>query len=189
MISIRTNLGDVSLRLIDKLTALKAKDITRPVATDVLDMMQERIHEEGKAADGSQIGTYSNSYMKIRTGNYRNSDRAKKGKSKGSLKNAGVYTKGKNKGKERPKYNRTDDTKIIVSLTRRLENDWGVIPTDKGWGIGFLNKQKGTKKEPVSSDKMKYVEAKKKKKIAGLTAQEKQFAIERFKEEVDEILK
>lgn len=155
IIAVKTNLGDVSKRLSEKITALKSKDVTRPIATEVLDMMTERIHEEGKAADGSQIGTYNNRYLKLR----------------------------------KKKYNRTGDKKIIVSLTRRLENDWGVISTERGWGIGFLNKQKGKKGEPVSQDKMKYVEEQKGKKIARLTEQEKQFATELINDAVSEILK
>lgn len=125
----------------------------RPVALDVLDMMTERIHEEGKAADGSQIGEYNNRYLKLRE----------------------------------KKYNRTADKKIIVSLTRRLKNDWGVLATERGWGIGFLNKQKGKKTEPVSSDKMKYVEEMKNKKIAKLSDAELQFAKEGIKQIVDAI--
>lgn len=37
------------------------------------------------------------------------------------------------------KHSRSSDTKIIISLTRQLENDWSVIATQKGYGIGFKN--------------------------------------------------
>ena len=37
------------------------------------------------------------------------------------------------------KHNRSADSKVIISLTRQLENDWSVIATSKGYGIGFKN--------------------------------------------------
>lgn len=67
----------------------------------------------------------------------------------------------------RKKYNRTADTKIIVSLTRQLENDWNVIATDKGYGIGFLN--------PFNFQKARWVEANKGKKIFSLSSAEQQY--------------
>lgn len=153
----------------------------RPVAVDVLNLMTQRIHEEGRAADDKPIGTYSPAYMKVRTGNYRNSTRYKRGTKAGKAKDAGVYTRGKNKGKPRPKYNRTNDTKIIVSLTRQLENDWAVIGTQKGYGIGFNN--------PFNAQKMKWVEERKDKKIAALTPGERAYAIEKVKKLANEKLR
>jgi hypothetical protein len=67
----------------------------------------------------------------------------------------------------RRKYNRTADSKIIVSLTRQLENDWNVIATDQGYGIGFLN--------PFNFDKARWVEAQKGKKIFFLSPSEQQY--------------
>jgi hypothetical protein len=72
------------------------------------------------------------------------------------------------------KYNRTTDTKIIVSLTRQLENDWNVIATDKGYGVGFLN--------VFNSQKARWVEAIKGKKIFFLSESEQRYAIERLNE-------
>jgi hypothetical protein len=67
----------------------------------------------------------------------------------------------------RRKYNRTADSKIIVSLTRQLENDWNVIATDQGYGIGFLN--------PFNFQKARWVEAQKGKKIFFLSPSEQQY--------------
>lgn len=39
----------------------------------------------------------------------------------------------------RKKNNRGTDRNVIISLTRQLENDWSVIATQKGYGIGFKN--------------------------------------------------
>lgn len=41
--------------------------------------------------------------------------------------------------RERKKHERSDDRKVIISLTRQLENDWSVIATARGYGIGFKN--------------------------------------------------
>lgn len=64
----------------------------------------------------------------------------------------------------RRKYNRSSDTKIIVSLTRQIENDWSVIATDQGYGIGFKN--------PFNFDKARWVEANKNVKIFNLSTTE-----------------
>lgn len=67
----------------------------------------------------------------------------------------------------RRKYNRSADPKIIVSLTRQLENDWNVIATDRGYGIGFLN--------PLNFQKARWVEQNKGKKIFSLSPSEQQY--------------
>lgn len=78
------------------------------------------------------------------------------------------------------KYSRTSDSKIIVSLTRQLENDWSVIATDKGYGVGFLN--------AFNIQKARWVEENKGKKIFFLSDSEQQFAIERINELVTDAL-
>jgi hypothetical protein len=78
------------------------------------------------------------------------------------------------------KYNRTSDTKIIVSLTRQLENDWSVIATDKGYGVGFLN--------VFNNQKARWVEENKGKKIFFLSESEQKYAIERINELVSDAL-
>lgn len=37
------------------------------------------------------------------------------------------------------KKNRENDGKVVLSLTRNMENDFQVIPTDTGYGLGFNN--------------------------------------------------
>lgn len=122
------------------------KQLLRPVAFDVLALMEERIHEQGKAANGSQIGTYNNDYLKLR----------------------------------QAKHKRSADTKIIVSLTRQLQNDWSVLATPNGWGIGFKNSH--------NADKMKWVEAIKKKKIAVMSPYEKSYAVDKFQRELNKAI-
>lgn len=175
MINVRLNIKPITDIIDQKIEKLKDREyLLRPVAFDLIDLMTNRIHIKGQASDGSQIGTYSKGYLAVRSGVYGNSEKFSKGKSKGQIKNSGVYTKGKNKGSERPSYNRGTDPKIIVSLTRQLENDWSVIATDKGYGIGFKNK--------FNYQKARWVEARKKKKIFDLTATEREFALNRLNE-------
>lgn len=149
-IKIESNASSVILnlekKLVEGLSSANIDKLTREMAVTTAANMRERIHEEGKDANGSQIGVYTTEYMKVRTGVYPNSDKRKSGKNKGQAKNAGLYTKGKNKGQQRKKYNRSTDRKVIISLTRQLENDFTLGAQNKtptkindGYGIGFKN--------------------------------------------------
>lgn len=69
--------------------------------------------------------------------------------------------------RERKKHQRSDDRKVIVSLTRQLENDWSVIATSRGYGIGFKN--------PFNLQKARWVEVQK-GVIFSLTAGENKYA-------------
>ena len=101
----------------------------------------------------------------------------------------GTYTNNYLKLRQKKPYNRTEDSKIIVSLTRRLENDWGVIETDKGnWAIAFLNRQKGTKTDITSGEKMKYVEESSGKTIAALSKAETEQLVKTILKGIDESL-
>lgn len=134
MATIKSNIGEVTEAIKGKLAKLGDKEyIPRTLSFDLIDLMTKRIHIDGGAADGSQIGTYNKDYLSLR----------------------------------RRKFQRSADTKIIVSLTRQLENDWNVIATDDGYGIGFLN--------PHNFDKARWVEAIKDKKIFSLSATEQQY--------------
>lgn len=146
-LTIKTNLNQVLSNLGQSFASIMDKNyLLRPVAIEVLPMMTERIHQEGKASDGGQIGTYSNNYLKY----------------------------------ARAKAGRGTDTKIIVSLTRQLENNWSVLETQKGYGIGFTN--------PFNADKLRWVEEVKDKVISNLTTEEIDYAFERINELVAEAL-
>ncbi len=174
MIRITTNINQVVEVNITKLKSLADTDrMLRTAATTVLGMMKKRIHEDGLDAEGKPIGTYSPGYMKVRTGNYGNSLRVSRGQNKGKLKNAGVFSKGANKGQPRPRYNRTSDTKVVASLTRLMENDEKVVALKQNsYGIGFSNKH--------NFDKSQWVEAtyKKKGKIFAVSEAEQQAVID-----------
>lgn len=150
MINYNSNISVVIKARLAQIQALKDNPdpILRTVALAVLPELRQRVHVDGQDSSGGQIGTYSPGYMKVRTGDFGNA-----GKN-----DSGFNTKGKNSifstktkqaikvkpgqqtaGSLRPKYNRTSDTKVILSLTRQMENDMSVIATGNGYGIGYNN--------------------------------------------------
>lgn len=125
MITISSNIGAVASSLTAKLKEFQGqiKDkVLRTVASDTLASVKVRIHQEGKNAADSEIGTYSSAYLKYR---------------------------------EKKPFNRTDDTKIIFSLTRKMENEFVVIPTEKGYGLGWLDASGRTEPKPKPKTKRK----------------------------------
>jgi hypothetical protein len=167
----------------DKLNSINLDDLTYRVAVELKHNVEKRVFVDGKASDGSQIGTYSPGYMKVRTGNYPET-RVKKGVNKGNFREkkrkgqAGVFTKGKNKGQPRPVYNHTNDPKIILTLTGAMNEDFAGTPpqkTEKGYGIGFSNPDNYQKAmwQDDTKGKQRY-----KKPIWDLTKEEQQAAQE-----------
>lgn len=166
MLTVKTNISRAFGSLAIQLMSIADKaELTKEVAVNLLPEVKVRIHQEGQTATGDEIGTYTNEYLKLRTGNYGNSDKKTKGKSKGELKNSGVFTKGVNKGSARPNYNRTADPKVVLSLTRQTENDFSVQPTDVSFGLGYNNIE--------NYNKAIWNEKRYGKLIFGLTEQEK----------------
>ena len=143
MVTVITNISLVVDQVLTKFELLKDKEyLLRPLAVETIPLMKERIHIEGQATDGTQIGTYANSYMRQRG-------------------NAG----------------RGESRKIIVALTSQLEQDWSVLATTNGYGIGFNNS--------FNTEKARWVEENKKKIIFNLSADEKKYISERLQELVD----
>jgi len=71
---IKSNGQDIYARLRNNIQNLKnlgtAKDAaTRVILFSTLALIKKRVFENGEKADGGKIGTYSNSYMKIRKAN------------------------------------------------------------------------------------------------------------------------
>lgn len=144
MASITINIDNVLKKVDTFFDKIKDKEyLLRPLAIETIPNIKERVHINGEASDGGQIGTYSTGYMKVRDKNKRN-----------------------------------NDTKVIVSLTRQLENDYQVIATPEGYGIGFNNK--------LNFDKAKWVEERKKKIIFNTSEDEKKYIRERLEELVHE---
>lgn len=95
------------------LTPEGVNDMLMQVALAQRAMMAERVHVEGLDSFGRPIGTYTPSYMEVRTGKRPASDGRR--------------------------YNRGADTKVILSLSRQMENDLSVTPLSDGYGIGYKN--------------------------------------------------
>lgn len=120
--------------------------LLRTIASTLTGMMRDRVHVQGKDANDNQIGTYSPEYMKVRTNDFKSAK----------------IVRGVNKGQARKKYNRTSDTKVILSLTRQMENDMAIcernpIKIPYGYAIGYQN--------DFNFDKLTWLEQKYKKQI------------------------
>ena len=180
---------------VDNVSKLFNPDLyLRPVAIEMIPIMAERIHDRGEDSNEEQIGTYSDAYMVVRTGSYQNAEKLKKGKNAGKQKNAGFTTKTSiqiaadkrvfldisEMKIKRQAYNRSSDTKVVVSLTRQLENDYAVIGTTTGWSIGFNNK--------INYQKAEWVEKTYNKKIFKFTPEEREKAKEKINREVQKII-
>jgi hypothetical protein len=181
MLSVATNINEVIAAELAKLSAFDAISVCKAQAIETVNLFKKRIHQEGKASDGSQIGTYSPGYMKVRTGNFGNSGRASRGRNAGKIKNAGVYVRGAKKGSPRPKYNRTGDTMVILSLTRQMENQLTVIPIPNGYGVGWHDSQ--------NFQKAGWAEKTYRKKIYSLMSEEHAKVIEMAEQAISEALK
>ena len=64
----------VSIPLVAKLEKASSQQaldtLARTIAEMLLGDMRERIHEQGKKTDGSQLGSYNNQYLKTRVRKY-----------------------------------------------------------------------------------------------------------------------
>jgi len=163
-----------------KLSTIDLDGLCFAVAQGLKDDVHRRVHKQGQASDGSHIGTYTPGYMKVRTGNYPET-RIKSGINKGQFRKeksqkkaqAGVFSKGKNKGRPRPVYNRSTDPKVILALTSAMEQDFLSTPPQKianGYGIGYS--------EEFDYNKAIWNEKRYKKPIWALSEDEQQHAQE-----------
>lgn len=152
MASVNFDFGEFSQAMEGMIGELSNPEIfLRPVAVELAGLMHNRIHNEGKASDGSQIGTYKNSYLKIR---------------------------------ERY-HHPAGDTQVILVLTRKLSNSWGVAPTEKGgYGVGFVDEEGS----PSSLLKVQYAEQHFGKKILDLTEDEQKYTNDRMIQITQEII-
>lgn len=150
MISINSNGKEFFDAIKADFSKLASKEETdkllRTIASTLTGVMRDRVHVQGKDANEQQIGTYSPEYMKVRTNNFKSPK----------------IVRGINKGQARKKYNRTADTKVILSLTRQMENDMSIceknpIKTTYGYAIGYQNE--------LNFEKLTHLEEKYNKKI------------------------
>jgi len=130
----------------NKIASIDTNRLCYDVASSLKGEIKHRVHVEGLASYGSKIGQYTEAYMKVRTGNYKET-KLKSGKNTGKFREkkisgqAGVFTRGPRKGQPRPVYNRKE-TDVVLSLTRQMEMDMvatNPIPVENGFGIGYSN--------------------------------------------------
>lgn len=160
IVDINNSLGEMA----DRFSEIDKDAMLRDVALTVYAHIRKRVHVEGKTSDGSQIGNYSKGYLVVRTGQFQN-NRKKKGE--GFIKSGkqkGGYTKGGKMNEKRKYYNRGADKKVVLSLTRQMENDMSVVAISQGYGIGYNN--------PVNLDKAIWNEQRYKKSIWKLSDEE-----------------
>lgn len=169
MLTIKSNIQPEMNALADKLALLGAPDLLRLIAVTLLPIVHDRIHVHGLVADGTPIGLYSDTYMKVRTGVYPSNGVYKSGPRKGETRSKGVYTKGAHKGEPRIQYNRSADRQVILSLTRQMENDFSVVEQNDIVGLGFKNE--------LNYIKARFNENTYGKIIYGLTADEQQLSL------------
>lgn len=195
MISVYVDMSDFD-ELLDKIATLDTMPLLIDCANASLSSIRTRVFENGIDSNGQQIGTYSEGYMKVRTGNFENAYRQQRGKNKGQFKqrkdkegDAGYYTKGmkatfdiksRQPSSARPRYNRTSDTKVVASLTREMENDMKVIIGKNDTFIGFSNEH--------NYNKSQWVEDAYKKDIWDLTVEEDAMVDELVNDFVDNML-
>lgn len=185
-ITIKTNLQEFSRALVEQLkVALNPVTAIRPALLLQVTNMHKRIHVDGQASDGGQIGLYSKGYLAVRSGVFQNTPRFTRGVNKGkpnTKKSSGTFTSRaaiEKVGTQRPRHHRGTDPKVIISLTRQLENDYAVVPDEsgKGYGISFHNQ--------FNYDKSQFVTETYKKPIFDMTAAEEKIVLENIEENVN----
>lgn len=124
--------------------------VLREIALGSLGLIKMRIHEEGKAVDGSDIGQYNKTTPLYVNPNNSPVKFTPAGKPKPGKK----QRKTKVNGKERKtRYftsyddfktyiGRNELNKVNLFLTGDLQNQFTVIATDKGFGLGWTNEEK-----------------------------------------------
>lgn len=85
----------------------------------------------------------------------------------------GEYESNYLKRRQKKPYNRTADTKKIYSLTRKMENEFVVIATDNGYGLGWLDAGGGEGKNSISNFQKSQFLEERDGKVYSLTADEK----------------
>ena len=200
MIDIKNNSVQVLNKIANAANKKLAREgidqMLREVATTLAATVRERVHEFGLDSGNQAIGTYSAGYMVVRTGSYKNAGKNDAGfaiKGKKSVFSIKKRKAVKTKASKRILYNRSNDTKVILSLTRQMENDFSTGAKNKnvskisgGYGIGWKNEINFKKAEWLQNDTYK-------KRIFDLTKEEKDLALklanEIIKDKVDAISK
>jgi hypothetical protein len=194
MIEIKDNIKNVlgsltaRLKLFDR-GSVGYDGLARTVASTALAQLKSRIHEQGKAADGSDIGTYSTKpiYVSVKnnpgrsfglptgkTGRYV----FKTGKKAGERHASKYFPGGYNQYKT--EIGRNTLGKVNLSLSGQMNNQFTVQPSSNGYGIGWGDTE--------FTDRAKGFELKYKKKIWALSKEELQLVKDTAKKYVTDAL-
>ena len=193
MIRYKTNIGSVVRSLNDKLVSLSPgaenyDALLRTVTTSMIGVVKTRIHEQGKASDGTIIGEYSKKpiYISLSASPKKFVAKGKKSASTirvkksnvetrkvtsekvGALKNgkirkSGFFEGGYNQFKT--EIGRNEIGTVNLSLSGQLNAQLSVQPTSRGYGFGWPDGEKLKRAKALGK---KY-----RKKIWALTQEEK----------------
>lgn len=174
MFRFKTNMGRVVSSLTTKLESFQTGGedydaLLRTVTTSMIGVVKNRIHEKGKASDGTVIGTYSKkpTYISL-------SASPRKFRPKGKNSNKAVFKNGNPRmsgyfsgGYEQFKteIGRNQLGTVNLSLSGQLNSQLTVVPTSRGYGFGWPDREKLIRARAL--------EKKYKKKIWALTEGER----------------
>lgn len=180
MISLNSNIHVVLSPYIATIQSPELLDkVTRTVATEMLGLLRARIHQEGKAADGSDIGQYSTKsmYVSIKQ-NVGRSFGSPLGKPNEKGKRSSTFKSGKKEGQKhtsryfeqgykeyKTQIGRNVLGKVNLSLSGQLDSQLTLIHTQAGWGLGWADTEKYLRAKALQDKKYK-------KKIWALSAEE-----------------
>lgn len=171
---------NTSLQIFEE-TALS--NIMRTVATSMLGVVKNRIHEEGLAANGTQIGQYNATnplYVNPLKAPRAFPVKGKTGKVRFKSTGAPHKTRFFESYKAfRQQVGRPVD-KVNLSLSGQLNSQFVVIATDKGYGLGWNNEEMPLRARGLEK---KYA-----KVIWGLTENENKLATEIAADELTRLL-
>lgn len=151
MIRVKTNIGVVVSSLTSKLSEFNPGGpeydaLLRKVTTSMIGVVKTRIHEKGKASDDSLIGAYSNKPIYVSLGASPKKFRPKgKNSNKARFKNgnprmSGYFEGGYNQFKT--EIGRNQLGSVNLSLSGQLNSQLTVMPTSRGYGFGWPDKEK-----------------------------------------------
>lgn len=193
MISFSTNLHTVFAPIIVQLSTPELADrVTKIVAVEMLGEMRARIHQQGKAADGADIGKYSTTPMYVsQKQNVGRSFGAPLGKPNKNGKRFSTFASGKKAGQKHTSrwfergyegyknaIGRNTLGKVNLSLSGQLDAQLTLIQTPLGWGLGWFDVEKY--RRAVALQERKY-----KKPIWALTSEESEKATATGQREVN----
>jgi hypothetical protein len=129
MITVTMEIPEITQDIKNLLTPEAVDKMLLEAALVQTSMMADRVHIQGKDSFNGAIGTYSEGYMNVRTG--------------------------KVPAEDGRRYNRGSSTKVILSLSRQMENDLGAMPLPDGFGVGYNNPENYRKAKELQDIKYK----------------------------------